>query len=295
VSAEKTEAKRRQAAVKAKQDKFRRLRHVSEASLKTAASAFADVQGTQVIQSFEGSYHKNYQVVVITLWSLNLQRMVDSMQRGTAPKSLPRRQAKKELVKQLPKDPNELACLTGVRAYINQEGEHVLLAFGQAGVRVLGGREDKAFELAGKKARLRAMAAIRTFMGEKVAFTASEKLREVLALYVDESQEGEGAQEYKSISQFEESIQATAKKQRVTGMHGLVTRELTHPFTDKPMVLKVMTWSPSSQAMAREVKRVIEKGPEATAPAKPKGSPKAETPARKGIISSGKGADTDAW
>jgi hypothetical protein len=294
VSAAKAEERRKQAAAQAERDKFARLRHISEASLQTSALAVAEVQGAQVIQSFEGSYHNNYQVVVITLWSLNLQRLVNSMQQGTAPKPLPIRTAKDQLIEQLPKKANELVCLTGVRAYINQDGEHVLLAFGQAGVRVLGGREDKAFELAGKKARLRAMGAIRTFMGEKVAFAASEELQEVLALYVDEYQEGGGSQEYKSISQFNEHIQAIAEKEKITGLHGLLTRELTHPFTDKPMVLKVMAWSPSSQAAAQDVKRIVRDGPDAVAP--PPSRPQApDVPARKGIISSGKGADEDAY
>jgi len=65
-------------------------------------------------------------------------------------------------------------------------------------------REDKAYEKAGKKARLRALASMRTFMGEKVAFMASEELAEALALYAGEYKEGEGSQEYKSISQFQE-------------------------------------------------------------------------------------------
>lgn len=289
------EADRKKAETKAKRDKLGQLRSISDASLKAAASAFAEVQGTQVIQSFEASYKGNYQVVVITLWSQNLQQLVESMRRGTAPMGLSIKKAKKEVTRQLPEDPNELACLTGVRAYINQEGRHVLLAFGQAGVEVFGGREDKAFELAGKKARLRAMAAMRTFMGEKIAFSATGELAEVLALYANEYQEGEDGQDYLSISQFQENIQAVSKKQKITGIHGLSTRELIHPFTDKPVVLKVMSWSPSSQSMAKELKQSIEHG--VKTPVKPKAAEQTQvpTPARKGIISSGEGADKDAW
>ena len=140
------------------------------------------------------------------------------------------------------------------------------------------------------------MAAMRTFMGEKLAFSATEELLEVLALYASEYQEDTGAQDYKSISQFQENIRAVSKKQKITGLHGLMTKELTHPFTDKPMVLKVMSWSPSSQAMAQELKQAIEHKPESTEPAKtPAVKKKVESPARKGVISSGQGADKDAW
>ena len=266
--------------------------------MKAAACAFTEVQGSQVIQSFEGSYHKNYQVVVITLWSQNLQKMVDSMLSGSAPYGLEGKKAKTEITSQLPKDSNKLACMSGVRAYINQHGEHVLLAFGQAGVEVIGGREDKAYEKAGKKARLRALASMRTFMGEKVAFIANEELAEALALYADEYKGGEGSQEYKSISQFQEKIRAVSVRQKLTGAHSLLTKELIHPFTDKPLVLKIMAWSPSSQKMAQDIKQAIEYKPAHSYSQKQKQAvvvEEQEVIKRKGVISSGDGADEDAY
>ena len=78
------------------------------------------------------------------------------------------------------------------------------------------------------------------------------KLKEALALYASEAQDG-GDSEYRSISQFQEKIQAVAAKQKITGLHGLTTKELVHPFTDKPMVLKVMAWSPSSLQSFRKL------------------------------------------
>ncbi|MEA3420323.1 MAG: hypothetical protein U9Q97_01445 [Acidobacteriota bacterium] len=295
VTEERLEAKRRMVAIQTRRDMAGRLRNISEASLKASACAFADVQGTQIMQSFEGSYHDNYQVVVITLWSHNLQRLVDSMRRGTAPMALPRKQAKKKVANQLPEDPKELSCLTGVRAYIDQNGEHVLLSFGQSGVEVLAGRKDKAYALAGKKARLRAMAAMRTFMGEKMAFSSTEDLKEVLALYAGEYQGDTGVQDYQSISQFHERIRGISEKQRITGISNLLTRELIHPFTDKPIVFKVMSWSPSAQAAAQKLKRTIKHGSEKQHRSKAIAQPQEQTSARKGIISSGEGADKDAW
>ena len=295
VSEKKRALKKKKFDARAQREKISRLRNISGASMKAAASAFAEVQGAQIIQSFEGSYHKNYRIVVITLWSHNLQRLVDSMENGTAPLGLRKARTKEEIIRQLPKDPEEMTCLTGVRAYINQNGEHVLLAFGQAGVEVLGGREDKAFELAGRKARLRAMAAVRKFMGEKVAFLSTEELLEVLALYTGKTQGDGGEQEYRSISRFQEKIQAVAKKQKVTGLYGVLTKELAHPFTDRPMVFKVMAWSPSSQAAAQELKRAIKYGAGRKALPKAAGKTQEQVPERKGIISSGSGADKDAW
>ena len=296
VSATQREAEQKLAARQERRTKIGNLRNISEASIKAAASAFADVQGAQTIQVFEGSYHGGYQVVVVTLWSHNMQRLVQSMQSGRAPMGLSSARAKEEIARQLPVDANELACLTGVRAYINEKGEHVLLAFGQAGVEVIGGRKDKAFEMADRKARLRAMAAMRTFMGERLAFDVTEDMMEVLALYADEYSE-QGAEEYKSISQFQESIQAFASKQEITGIHSLMTKELTHPFTDKPLVLKIMSWSPASQDMSQQLQEAIRHKPESARPAPSAGASGRPTqePAREGMISSGEGADKDAW
>jgi hypothetical protein len=290
------EKQQRQAKEAVQQDRMQRLTSISSASVKAAASAFTQVQGTQVIQAFEGSYHGNYQVVVVILWSKNLERMVKMMENGTAPMPLPKKQAKEMVVQQLPDNDMEMACLTGVRAYINQRGEHILLAFGQAGVDVIGGREDKAFERADHKARLRAMAALRNFMGERVAFSATEELEEALALYVSNYEGGGGESEYHAVSQFNQLISAQAEKQKITGVQSIYYKELKHPFTEKPMVFKVMAWSPESQAMAREVKRMIEQKSIVTPSSRPQQKIRQQqTPAKKGTISSGKGADEEAW
>ena len=302
VEQEKIKEEQKQAARQVKRDRSGRLRNISEASLKAAACAMADVQGTQTIQTFEGSVDGGYQVVVICLWSRNMQRLVDIMSKGASSGSISLKKVKSEVTKQLPRDPQELACLSGVRAYINQHGEHVLLAFGQAGVEVIGGRRDKAFELAGKKARLRAMAAVRNFMGEKVAFKNVEELKEVLALYTGQGEGDEGDSEYRAVSQFMENVQAEAKRRKVTGLHGLKTYKLVHPFTDRPMVLKVMAWSPQSQAMANEMRELIKARPASAAGTHgrvntrvPAHMLQKNVPARKGIISSGQGADPDAF
>lgn len=287
--------KKKQSGEEAKKQSVKNLRNVSETSLKASASAFTEVQGTQVIQTFEGSYHKNYQVVVITLWSQNLQKLVDSMISGKSPRMLDPTTAKGQLISQLPAEDSQLACLSGVRAYINQRGERTILAFGQAGVINTGGREDKAFMRAHKKGRLRAMAALRSFMGETVAFTATEQLQEVLALYANEANNGKGMEEYKSISQFEEIIQAEAEKQKIIGVHGIFSKELKHPFTDRPMVLQVMAWSPASQELAKDVKSKIENKTMDEVEEEIKNSQQRENiKGKEGLESSGEGADMDA-
>ena len=287
--------KQKKAKELSQKNRMNSLKNISENSIRAAASVFEDVQGTQVIQSYEGSYHNQYQIVVVTLWSENLQKMVDSMKNGVAPKGLTRKKAKSEIKKQLPTDLSELTCLTGVRAYINQYGEHVLLSFGQSGVNVIGGLEGTAFELAGEKANLRAAAAIRSFMGEKIAFKADEELREALALYSKEFSEDKGSFEYRSINQFMARIQSVSESRKISGIHSLITKELVHPFTDKPMVLKVYAWSPSSQTISQQVKKQMTYGVSSLEEKKSDDKKPEVNKVKKGIISSGDGADSDAW
>jgi len=64
------------------------------------------------------------------------------------------------------------------------------------------------------------------------------------------------------------------------------------------MVLKIMAWSPSSQKMAKDIKQAIEHKPEHSYSQKKKHGivvQEKEVVKRQGVISSGDGANEDAW
>lgn len=270
------------------------LSNISEASFKAAASSFSDLQGTQVFKTFEGSYRGNYQVVVVTMWSLNLQKIADSMQTGQVPLGLSAKKARAELKKQLQGDASKWSSRVGVHSYINQDGENVILAYGQSGVNVIAGRADKAFELAGKKAKSRAYAAMRSFMSEKVAFTLTEELREVLALYANDlGDSDDDSSEYKAFNQLQETIKSVSEQKSITGVFSVMKKEIDkHPFTGKPVVIQVMGWSPSSQKMAKQMKNEMKPKKESL----PKTtSKKVKTEYKKGIISSDDDPNDDAY
>jgi len=299
VKGRRMEEERTRRAAKARRDRLSHIRNISQASFKAAAAAFAEIQGMQTIQTVEGPYHGGYQVVVVGLWSQNMQRLVEIMRYGVSPQPLPRRAARKALRKQLPKDPAKLSTLSGVKVYLDEKGRHTVLAFGQAPVEVIGGRADKAYERAEHKARLRAMAAIRNFMGEQVAFQASEELAEALALYANEYAGAEGGQEYHSISQFQERIRGYAEKQNISGISALFSKEVSHPFTGKKMILKVMQWSPRAQYVAYKLFKSMKYGSqygtvEPYYPPKTPGSSEPDTPRTQDPVM-GPGADPDAY
>ncbi len=283
------------------------LRNISEASIKTAACAMKVIQGTQVVQTYEASYKEGYKVVVVTLWSKNMQHLVDIMESGTSQGGVvPMNNPRQAVTQQLPTTAGELACLIGIRSFINQHGEYTLLAFGQADIDVLT-REDKATERGLKKARLRALAAMRSFMGEKIVFAGTDELHEVLAEYASNAASDNASEKYHAVKNFEEKIKAVAKEQRIKGIQGLISKEIIHPFTDKPIAFKVMSWSPGAQAMANEmgssmmIKKktllpVLNKEPEnVPQEAVESAAKKAPATARKGLINSGKGAQRNAW
>ena len=267
--------------------------NINDTSLKASAAAYTEVQGAQVIQTFEGSYRDSYMVVVVTLWSQNIQKLVDSMISGQNPAQLDPVTAKKEIIKQLPTNPDELMCLTGVRAYINERGERTLLAFGQAGVMDTG-EEAMDYMDAHEAAGLRALSALRTFMGETVLKNSTTEVYEALARYV--YKDGKRKREYGLVNELESKIQAKATEQKITGIQSVYSKEISHSFTGRPLVLEVYAWSPGSQAMAKDIKAKIENKSMPTVESEVRNHiQKKPATAKKGLKSSGAGADSDAW
>ena len=281
-----------EAEAKAKEDNLKSI-NINDTSIKTSAAAYAEIQGAQVIQTFEGSFHDSYMVVVITLWSQNIQKLVDSMIAGELPVNLENASAKEEILKQLPKDPDKLSCLTGVRVYINEHGERTLLAFGQAGVMDTG---EKAMDFmdAEEAANQRALSALRTFMGESVLKTSTNEIYEALGRYV--YKDGKNRREYNQVNELESKIQAQAANQHIAGVQYIYSDGIVDSLTNRSMVLVVCAWSPSSQEMAKDMRKEMQKDLMSPAASEVEYSvPQEPATAKKGLKSSGKGADSDAW
>ena len=169
-----------------------------------AATAQAYVCGMQVYKSFEYSpANKKGQIGVITIWSPKLQKMAEAMLgNGTVPSEMPKR----PIFQQIPSDPAVLLTTFGVQQKVNENGNLVLVSFGQEGAIT---DSPSSANAAYRKAQLNAMAGIREFAGENVAVLSDGMNAESFAEFEN------AADEYNNSSLYQEKIKAVAGKQSI--------------------------------------------------------------------------------
>ena len=246
--------------------------------------ARAQVLGFQACCTFEGTPSSGKgEIGVVAIWSPKLQEMAASILTG-AP--VPSVGAKRPIRDQISDDPATLISTFGVQQKIDEVGDLVLVAFGQAG----GVSESKmSGKAAQTKARQNAMAAIREFAGEQVAVATD-------TLNAETAEEFEnGAEVYENESSMKEKIAATAAKMNIAGIAPLKNFKFKHPINGKTVYGSIVTWCPKQAGQARMLKQTMA-NPTATSGSRPKSGAAGAAPARgKGFNAAGQGADDDAF
>ena len=250
--------------------------------------AQAKVLGLQAACTFEGSPKSGKgQIGVVAIWSDKLQQMAESMVTGCP---VPSVGAKTPISEQVSKDPAVLMSTFGVQQKIDENGELVLVAFGQAGAATESATSANA---AKNKAKQAAMAALREFAGEQVAVATD-------TLDAETTEEFEsGAEVYENESAMKEKVAAAAAKMNIAGIAPLRNVKAKHPLNGKTVFVCAVTWSPKQAGQARALKKEMGKplAPAAAAPAATKAAaPKAAAPApASSFNNAGAGADEDAF
>lgn len=208
--------------------------------------ARAKILGFQACCTFEGaSSDGKGEIGVVAIWSPKLQAMAASIVTG-AP--VPAVGAKRPVRDQISSDPATLISTFGVQQKIDEAGDLVLVAFGQAG----GVSESKA---AGKgaqnRARANAMAAIREFAGEQMVVATG-------ILDAESAEEFEsGAEIYENESEMKEKIEAAASRMNIAGIAPLKSFKFKHPINGKIVYGSIVTWKPKQAGQARTLKRTM--------------------------------------
>lgn len=221
--------------------------------------AQAKVVGFQSCCTFEGVPASGQgQIGVVAIWSEKLSRTAESIVSGIP---LPPSGTRKlPIAQQVSDDPQVLASSFGVQQLIDENGDLVLVGFGQAG-----GVSESARSLksAADSARRNAMAAIREFAGEQVAVTSD-------AMAAETSEEFEsGFVNYANEAYKHDRIRATASKMNISGIAALRNVKAKHPLTNRTICISVVTWSPKQAESARQMKERMAK-PITPAQQKPK-------------------------
>ena len=243
--------------------------------------ARAQVLGFQACCTFEGTPSDGKgEIGVVAIWSPKLQAMAASIVTG-AP--VPPVGAKRPIRDQISSDPATLISTFGVQQKIDETGDLVLVAFGQAG----GVSESKmSGKAAQSKARQNAMAAIREFAGEQVAVATD-------TLEAESTEEFEnGAEVYENESSMKEKIAATAARMKIAGIAPLKNFKFKHPINGKMVYGSIVTWCPKQARQANDLRNNLANPPAIPVPRPPKHVPPARNPS---FNAAGQGADEDAF
>jgi len=248
--------------------------------------AQAQVVGLQSICTFEGVPGSDKgEIGVVAIWSPKLQEMAESMLTGRAVSKV---KAKKPIRDQIASDPGALLSTFGVQQKIDEQGDLILVSFGQAG----GVTESKmASKGAQSKAKQNAMAAIREFAGENVA-VASDMLN------AESTKEFENAaEEYQDASAFKEKINATAARMNIAGISVVKNWSYKHPLTGTMVYGTVCAWAPKQAASANMMRQKMADAGKAK-PAAPAAAPAAKKqpkPTASSYNAGGQTGDEDAF
>ena len=212
-----------------------------------SAAARAEITGMQVMCSFEGvPAGEKGQIGVVAVWSPKLQAMARSLSLGG---KLPSGVGKRPIKEQIPADKEVLLSTFGVQQKIDENGNLVLIGFGQAGAV---SDSPTSANAARNKAKMQAMAAIREFAGESVAV-------ETAALNAESVEEFENAAEsYEDISAYRQKVEAVAESLKISGIATVKNWECKHPLTGKTVYGAVCSWSPDAAARAQSMKRSMD-------------------------------------
>lgn len=223
-----------------------------------STAAKAEITGMQVMCSFEGTPSgEKGEIGVVAIWSPKLQAMARAISHGG---KLPSGIGKRPIKEQIPTDKKVLLSTFGVQQKLDENGNLVLVAFGQAG----GVSESPTSGNAARsKAKMQAMAAIREFAGETVAVTED-------AINAESVEEFENAAEsYEDASAFSQKIKATAEKLNISGISTIKNWDAKHPLSGRTVYGVVCAWSPNQAAKAKSMQRSMNEAASSAKSAEP--------------------------
>lgn len=216
-------------------------------SKAVSAGSRAEITGMQVACSFECvPSGQQGQIAVVAIWSEKLQSMALSISRGGR---LPGGVGKRPVKEQIPSDKKVLLSTFGVQQKIDENGNLVLVAFGQSGART---DSPSSAQAAYNKARLLAMSAIREFAGETVMTDEDMNAAESFEQFEN------AAPDYKDASSYTQRVKAKADEMKISGISTIKEWECKHPLSGRMVYGVVCSWSPESAARAQSMKRAMD-------------------------------------
>lgn len=258
---------------------------------RTGVQAAAALSGCTVFALAEGPGPGGAQEIhVALLWSPNLARLARFLQHGDPADLAQPLSPRPPLMEQLPRDEASLLRSMGVQPMIDEQGQRVLLAFGQAAIEphsnptVAGMRANQAYE----RAQLEASALLKEFVYED---TSSEAQQELWSL-VETLSDAEGNEETVSqlMTSFRQEIRSGSEALELEGLRPL--HRWRGRIDGHEVAGVVVMWSAAEQQRSRELRQEMSgEGLDAG-----KQKPHDNTPTRAGDGSGhGRVPEADSW
>lgn len=189
-----------------------------------------------------------YTVLVAMMWSLRLQEIAESIiDPARARPTVPAAPLAEQFRLRTQENPTWLSTTMGARVWTNEKGERVVVGFG-----AVGGTSSASIDE--DRARLQALGAIQRFFGEKVEVRDTEN-----GQFVARENAG-GERQVFDNQAFESRIESRAKTVRLQGITTLQRWRGKHPWSDTPMQVMVLVWTPSGGLAADGVRQEVQQG-----------------------------------
>ena len=211
------------------------------------AGATSAISGAQAFYTIEVVKGKRAEIGVVLIWSPKLGEMASSMVTG---KPVAGVKPKTPIRTQITNDSKVLLSTFGIQQKIDENGDYVLVSFGQSGARNDSSRSAQA---AYDKAALQARSQIRQFAGETVSVSEAQDQAEETLEY-----DNGALPDYTDSSSYEQYQKSVAAKMKINGIMTIKKWNSVHPVSGKPVYGVIMSWSPKAAEFAREMKKTIE-------------------------------------
>ena len=228
-----------------------------------------EVVAVQCFQSFESIQNGECMVAVIGVVSPKSMAMAAAiLGSGEAPKG-EKNESTKDWLNKL-KTSGKLLYTRGIIQRADENGDIVLISFGQAAPRTDGGRSmDAAFG----KATTNADGSLRQFAGELVLCSSSNEEGYTLKEFDDKTKD------FQSESAYEEKYKAVSQGLEVSGFAEKMREEVVHPSGNQKVAIVVKEWNLKNSQQANVLRKKFNDmrgsagGKGATGQTPPSGSP----------------------
>lgn len=212
-----------------------------------AATASAAVSGAAILNIFEGGEKDGYEIIVGIVWSPNLASLSADIARAKykSPK-VKAGKGMKEIINL--KDMNSLISKQGAWVHINENGQRIIVGYGQAGVKKADSKKwfKKNLKMAQKRARLNALNHIKEFVSTNLSVN---EMKTTLDASLKKS---DGSEVNAIADDFAQVIAQKASTIKLVGITPYKKRwAAKHPLSGQYVAGSILVWSPDSAELSK--------------------------------------------